>query len=85
MCVCVCVYFFSFVSIYYYILPMIDIGPQRAINIDRLSIPPTATLPSFLPVVAKDLPISPRFSPHESLSRYKFSALIVHNSSTNNG
>ena len=41
------------------------------------SIPPTAaTLPSSpLPVITKDLPISPRFSPTTFLSRAKFSTL----------
>ena len=42
-------------------------GRQRA----RLPIPPTATSP----VVTKDLPISPRFSPDDFFSRCKFSTL----------
>ena len=43
-------------------------GSQRA----WLPIPPTATLP---PCLWSDLPISPRFSPYEILSRCKFSSL----------
>ena len=32
---------------------------------------------TILPVVTKDLPISPRFTPYDFLSRYKFSALTT--------
>ena len=53
---CVCVVFLkNFVSISL----TADGGPQLA----RFPIPPTATLPSCLPVVSEDLSISPRFSP----------------------
>ena len=45
--VCMCFYVFFFVSHF----TVDDKGPQRAIN--RLPIPPTATLP-ILPVVNKD-------------------------------
>ena len=39
---------------------------------------------AILPVVTKDLPISPRFSPEDFLSRCKFSTLSLYNSPTNN-
>ena len=32
---------------------------------------------TILPVVTKDLPISPRFTPYSFLSRYKFSTLTT--------
>ena len=32
---------------------------------------------TILPVVTKDLPISPRFTPYDFLSRYKFSTLTT--------
>ena len=48
-------------------------GPQRA----RVSIPPAVTLSSCLSVVITNLFISPRFSPCEFLSRYKFSTLTT--------
>ena len=31
---------------------------------------------TILPVVTKDLPISPRFTPYDFLSRYKFRKLV---------
>ena len=37
----------------------------------------TSSLPSCLPVVTKDLPISPRFTPYNFLSRCKFSTLTT--------
>ena len=33
---------------------------------------------TILPVVTKDLPISPRFTPYDFLSRCKFSTLTTH-------
>ena len=40
-------------------------------------LPPPRDFFLFLPVVTKDLPVSPRFTPYNILSRCKFSALTT--------
>ena len=44
---------------------------------DRVHLEPMDLIITILPVVTKDLPISPRFTPYDFLSRCKFSTLTT--------
>ena len=49
----------------------------RLKKINKSHLQPMDLIITILPVVTKDLPISPRFTPYDFLSRYKFSNLTT--------